>query len=240
MTEAEWWACSDPQRMLEFLGSNVSERKLRLFAVACGRHCATTVECQSTDIWEALDAAERYADGAANAKLLAEASERAWRRCIVSSVHVTAGMATSAASASAKPLDSGTAARAARHAYAERQWGEAHRAARSQGQTPPFDERQAIRETAEKVMGTLQARLARDIFGNPLRPVTIDPVWRTSTVVSLAQAIYDERAFDRLPILADALEDAGCSSREMLDHCRQPGEHVRGCWALDLILSKDR
>jgi hypothetical protein len=83
-----------------------------------------------------------------------------------------------------------------------------------------------------------QATLIRDIFGNPFRPVSVDPAWRTSTVVSLAQGIYDERAFDRLPILADALEDAGCTDADMLNHCRQPGEHVRGCWALDLLLGK--
>ncbi|MBL8795184.1 MAG: hypothetical protein JNM56_14865 [Planctomycetia bacterium] len=85
-----------------------------------------------------------------------------------------------------------------------------------------------------------QSCLLRDILGNPFRPVTVDPTWRTSTVVSLAQGIYDERAFDRLPILADALEDSGCTNADMLNHCRQPGEHVRGCWVLDLILSKDR
>jgi hypothetical protein len=59
-----------------------------------------------------------------------------------------------------------------------------------------------------------------------------------STVVSLAQPIYDELAFDRLPILADALEDAGSTNADILNHCRQPGEHVRGCWALDLILGR--
>jgi len=78
----------------------------------------------------------------------------------------------------------------------------------------------------------------REIFGNPFHPVTADPAWRTATVVSLATAIYDDRAFDRLPILADALEDAGCTNADILNHCRQPGEHVRGCWALDLLLEK--
>src|SRR5262249_54964478 len=84
-----------------------------------------------------------------------------------------------------------------------------------------------------------QALILRDIFGRrPLRPVTINPAWRTSNVTALAQSIYDDRAFDRLPILADALEDAGCDNADVLNHCRQPGEHVRGCWVLDLILDK--
>ncbi|MBL8794488.1 MAG: hypothetical protein JNM56_11325 [Planctomycetia bacterium] len=79
----------------------------------------------------------------------------------------------------------------------------------------------------------------REIFGNPFRPVPVDPTWRTPTAIAIAQAIYDERAFDRLPILADALEDAGCTHVDLLNHCRQPGEHVRGCWAVDLVLGRE-
>jgi hypothetical protein len=84
----------------------------------------------------------------------------------------------------------------------------------------------------------LSCDILRDIFGNPFRPVTVNSAWLTATVVSLAQAIYDERAYDRLPILADALEDAGCDNAEILNHCRQPGEHVRGCFVVDLLLGK--
>jgi hypothetical protein len=80
--------------------------------------------------------------------------------------------------------------------------------------------------------------LLRDIFGNPFRPVAINPAWRTPTVFTLATGIYAEGAFDRLPILADALQDAGCDSAEVLDHCRGPGPHVRGCWVVDLLLGK--
>jgi hypothetical protein len=89
--------------------------------------------------------------------------------------------------------------------------------------------------------GTRQSNSLRCIFGSlPFRPVTIEPAWITPTVKQLAGAIYEERAFDRLPILADALEEAGCTDADILNHCRQPGEHVRGCWVIDLILSKDR
>ncbi|OAI46029.1 hypothetical protein AYO44_12160 [Planctomycetaceae bacterium SCGC AG-212-F19] len=83
-----------------------------------------------------------------------------------------------------------------------------------------------------------QVAMLRDIFGNPFRPVTVDPGWRTSNVLGLAQTIYDDRAFDRMPILADALEDAGCTNGELLNHCRLPGVHVRGCWVVDLVLGK--
>jgi hypothetical protein len=84
-----------------------------------------------------------------------------------------------------------------------------------------------------------QAALLRDIFGNPFRPVALDPSWLTSTVVALAEGIYQDRAFDRMPILADALQDAGCDNEAILNHCRQPGEHVRGCWVVDLVLAKE-
>jgi hypothetical protein len=88
-----------------------------------------------------------------------------------------------------------------------------------------------------------QAALLRCILGNPCRPApTLDPDWlrwKDGMVARLARGIYDDRAFDRLPILADALEDAGCHDTAILDHCRQPGPHVRGCWVVDLLLGKE-
>jgi hypothetical protein len=84
-----------------------------------------------------------------------------------------------------------------------------------------------------------QCDLIREIFGNPFRPVAFDPAWLTSDVRLLATGIYDEKAFDRLPILADALQDAGCDSDDILNHLRDAtATHVRGCWALDLVLGK--
>jgi hypothetical protein len=82
--------------------------------------------------------------------------------------------------------------------------------------------------------------LVRDIFGNPFRPTTFDPAWRTSDVTFLASGIYAQKAFDRMPILADALQDAGCDSADILNHCRDTSlAHVRGCWALDLAMGKE-
>src|SRR5262249_19701282 len=86
------------------------------------------------------------------------------------------------------------------------------------------------------------AALVRDIFGNPFRPATVDPAWlawNDGTVPKIAQAMYDERAFERMPILADALEDAGCDNAHILNHCRAPNVHVRGCWVVDLLLCKN-
>jgi hypothetical protein len=87
----------------------------------------------------------------------------------------------------------------------------------------------------------LLPRLVLDVFGNPFRPVRAERgwlEWGRGTVPALARAIYEERGFDRLPVLADALEDAGCASAEALAHCRGEGPHVRGCWVVDVILGK--
>ena len=81
-------------------------------------------------------------------------------------------------------------------------------------------------------------RIAADIFGSYAEPLTFDPTWRTSTAVALAQQMYESRDFSPLPILADALQDAGCEHPDILSHCRGTGVHVRGCWVVDLVLAK--
>jgi hypothetical protein len=80
--------------------------------------------------------------------------------------------------------------------------------------------------------------IIRDVVGNPFRTVAFNPTWRTSEAVAIAQAIYDERAFYHLPVLADALEEAGCHDARILDHCPGLGPHVRGCWVVDAVLGK--
>jgi hypothetical protein len=90
------------------------------------------------------------------------------------------------------------------------------------------------------VEGTAQAAMLRCVFGPcRFRPVSTDPAWLTQTATGLAESIYEERAFDRLPILADALEYAGCTQQDILVHFRRGGEHHRGCWPLDMILGID-
>jgi hypothetical protein len=83
-------------------------------------------------------------------------------------------------------------------------------------------------------------RLLRDIFGPlPFRDIAAHPSWLTTDVLALARGIYDDKAFDRMPILADALQDAGCDNPDILSHCRVEGwEHVRGCWVIDLLLGR--
>ncbi len=108
--------------------------------------------------------------------------------------------------------------------------------------TPPTPNRWALMATLEQQSTdsakALQVRFLRDSFGNPFRPIAFSAEWLTSTVLALTTGIYAERAFDRMPILADALQDAGCVNEDILNHCRGPGAHVRGCWVVDAILGK--
>lgn len=81
--------------------------------------------------------------------------------------------------------------------------------------------------------------LVRDIFGNPFQRAVFDPSWRTEVVVGLARGMYEARDFGPIPVLADALEDAGCADIDILGHCRGPSPHVRGCWVVDLVLGRE-
>jgi len=221
MTETEWLACDDPATMLRASQGHVSERKLRLFACACCRRVGAALT--EAEDWRAIEVAERYADG------LASESERA-------AAHAAAGEGP-AASFMAGDCVAG---------YADVLRVEAMRpdhandGGRFAAQSVVFFLAEAATAAALDPQATQRwaCAMLRDVSGTPFRAHIFDPAWHTATVTSLAEAIYADRAFDRLPILADALEDAGCTNRDILDHCRQPGEHTRGCWVVDLALTK--
>jgi hypothetical protein len=99
----------------------------------------------------------------------------------------------------------------------------------------------ALPEGQRQQEGQRQCEIARDVFGNPFRPVTFDPAWLRAqeAVGKVARAVYVGRAFEDLPILGDALEEAGCTDEQLLNHCRAGGTHVRGCWTLDLLLTRE-
>ncbi len=82
------------------------------------------------------------------------------------------------------------------------------------------------------------SRLTTDVFRHHLVPVAFDPAWRTEAVVAITRGMYESRDFAPMPVLADALDDAGCDEPDVLAHCRKPGLHVRGCWVVDLVLGK--
>ena len=90
----------------------------------------------------------------------------------------------------------------------------------------------------KRVEVAAQLDLLRDVFGNPFRQVGFNPTWRTEAVVRLASGMYESRDFVPTPVLADALEDAGCTDPDILAHCRGSGPHARGCWVVDLVLEK--
>jgi hypothetical protein len=197
--------------MLELLRGKVSDRKLRLFAVACCRQFHTSDE----GFVQAIGIAEKYADGSGSKAGLRRARQAVKK---VRHAQIDSGKEDWASYWLAEVTASESAFRMVA-AEIERLIGE--------GLVTPH--RRILAPAA-----------VRCIFGPlPFRPVALDSAWRTSNVTALAQAIYDDRAFDRLPILADALEDGGCDNADILNHCRQPGEHVRGCWVVDLVLGKE-
>lgn len=206
--------------MLRFLSGRASDRKRRLFACAC---CRQLTRMLLSDALNALEVAERFADGHAAVEERRVARERAFHVEWIRDDNFRHRRGTA--------KDCICAALARRALDAAR--GAASRS------------RHVIRIEAEfaKKPDTPsdEANLLREVFGNPLRPVAVDPAWltwRDGTTVKIAERNYEQRAFADLPILADALEEAGCTSVELLGHCRQPGSHVRGCWAVDLILGK--
>jgi hypothetical protein len=226
VTEQEWLACTDPQKMLEFLRDKASQRKLRLFAVACCRRVWHLLVDERSR--EAVEVAERFADGTATDQELESAKHNAWEF----SNH------TAHRDERFFDLDQNALDAADAPAWAA-EWSVDYGS--DYGGCPL-----RVVVATQRALGTAEANAQADsvrcIFGNPFRPVAADTswlAWNGGTIQCLAQSIYDERAFDRLPILADALEDAGCIDTDLLNHCRRPGEHVRGCWVLDLLLGKE-
>lgn len=209
MTEADWLASNDYELMEEFLGARATERKSRLLACACCRLLGKFIGHPAAA--QAIDAVERFADGVTTATEVA------------------------------------AAAVAGREA-AKRQTNENRRVA-IMATVWAAEDRLTIARTGACVRCVAherlsagwpeQAALLRDVFGNPFRPVVFSLSWRTSTVVALAQQMYESRDFSAMSILADALQDAGCADIEVLAHCQGAGPHVRGCWVVDLALGKE-
>jgi hypothetical protein len=234
MDEAGWLACENPGPMLVWLRSRASARKVRLFACACCRRVGHLLSDPRSQ--EALATAERYADGlvgdAERSAARRVAQEAAQSRAVTNQPPTFPKWERRVASA----VYYATAADAWEGAYKARQLAAEALFWRAGGFDSP--DWQGV-EPAER---RAQAELLRDIFGwLPFRLVPISPAWLAwdgGTVAKLAAAAYEERSFDRLAVLADALEEAGCADSELLGHLRGPGPHARGCWALDLLLGK--
>jgi hypothetical protein len=214
VTEEEWWACEDLVQMAGFLTGKACDttRRWRLFTVACCDRLWSL-------IWEEpLENLVGVLDDYAEGRATLEDWQAALREHYTFEFH------------SAEAAEEGMG-------YGEDEAaGYALMLAEVLASRCPYAEKEEERRTPQAEQAR-QADLLRDVF-NPFNASRINDASRSSTVQQIAQTIYDERVFDRIPILADALEEAGCTNAEILAHCRGGGDHVRGCWVLDLLLGK--
>jgi hypothetical protein len=240
MTEQEWLVWDHPHSMLSSLLGKVSERKLRLFAAACCRRIWHLLIDRRSRVY--IEVSERYADNKAtsNELLVAHAASEVHQQAVYNSLEGFAASAAHYVSADlGEYLRHRTEPRGSNWTIEPQPEIVAVNAAEAAAYTKAENNQYATFDADLRTEYAGQTALLRCIIGNPFRPVTLSPAWQTANVIALAQAIYDERAFDRMPILGDALEEAGCDNADILNHCRQPGEHVRGCWVIDLLLGKE-
>jgi hypothetical protein len=229
MTEKEWLKSDDPTAMLKFLHLKTSNRKLRLFSVLCCRRIWQLLTDDRSR--EAVNVAELFADGMVSEQEVETAGAEAHTAMRESVLARQAGGYT-------VPEMYTHSVRAAWFTTIPEEFIDVEAALAivsansliARDLSSPLGSRESEKAVCSSTL--------RDIFGNPFRPVAFDPSWRTSTAVALASQMYESRDFAAMPILADALQDAGCDSADILDHCRGAGPHVRGCWVVDLVLGK--
>jgi hypothetical protein len=273
--------------MLAFLRGKASDRKLRLFAVACCRRIGHMLTDERSK--RAVETAEMFADGLATDEDREAASRAAWNvkteglvlqeneraseprqaewtkteatlwaaeaaAWAVTEEAIKAGNSTSLTLQGAMELEARYSMSLLTGMTAECQGATMWEVDLFAGDEEKrkaalrwFSEKAAVaRKDWERKKDAVveeerwrQSQLIRDCFNPFNRQGHSTASWEEGIVVKLAQSVYDERAFDRLPVLADALEEAGCTSEAILNHCRQPGPHVRGCWVVDLLLGKE-
>jgi hypothetical protein len=257
MTEEEWLASSSVRGTTECLRTQFREafrrhvpwpsdfmqpvtREVRLFACGC---CRLVQQLLDPNVRQALEVVEAFADGEVGMEQLDEAATE------VNALHpeIESAPHRYAARAVYKSCEIGSGARRVHSAWEDVELaleGEAIIA-----ENPPEHIQEALDAWVEAHSGStigcterdvskLVADLLRCIVGNPFRPVAFEPAWRTEHTVGIAGKMYDERDFRAMPILADALEEAGCDSADVLAHSREPGPHARGCWVVDEVLGK--
>jgi hypothetical protein len=217
MTQEEWLQSSDPTAMLHFLRGKASDRKLKLFILACCR-------ASGHEAWQAgLETAEGWADGKATWQAMWQDYHAVISRRFVPQHPFIPNIIQ-------------------RFLGIDTMQPQTQERIRSLNATPTYvvvgGAWDVLRQFTDPEMAPNVAAILRCLFGNPLRPIALAPSLLTDTVIKLAQGIYEERAFDRMPVLADALEEAGATDPDLLNHCRQPGVHARGCHVVDAILGK--
>jgi hypothetical protein len=222
VTEAEWLAGCDPYRMASVLEYYRPSRKFR--QLVCASLYTIADELRAAHLGHYLELVERLTEERDTRELLHNAQQ------------------TLSELDGRKP-DAGDLITALEDALYDEDEPEPNPSVGLSG--TPY----RVAATIDEVMGVnlnrcgtanevLYGSLVRCIFGNPFRPVAFNPAWRTDTAIALARQMYDSRDFGAMPILADALQDAGCEDEQVLSHCRDAGPHARGCWVVDGVLGK--
>jgi hypothetical protein len=261
MTEAKWLSWPDPYDLLEqCLICELTERRLRLFACACCRRLWDRLEDDRLRV--AIAVAEQFADSQATPEELEDARKMAANFLNDYILYYWAD--DELVAEDTDPNDLSTEERDAiemaleRRSDAdeeERRWAVRHAAVAvvAASSRDGDDGKSYLHQTETVILETsqaqanfvgwhaerhLQANLLRDIFGNPYRQPSLKSNWILPTVIDLARSIHSHRAYDRMAMLGDALEEAGCDNADVLSHCRSGTEHVRGCWVIDAILGR--
>lgn len=224
MTEAEWLACEKPTPMMDWLRTRGSERQFYLAGVAAVRQVDHLLTGQRYR--DLLLLIERYADGLVWKQDL----ERAQREAEASAFNEFMELLRQGRSQSQAGKSTAASRAAAFAAMTNGAW-----------QAGVSAMQEATSAGKRKEIWPRQCAMLRDIFGNPFRPLppsALGSAPSSLTVQNLARVIYDGQIFEHLPILADALEEAGCHAPAVLEHCRGTGIHMRGCWVIDLVLGK--
>jgi hypothetical protein len=263
MEAGVWQAGLDVYRLVSwlFFEQLVSDRKLRLFSVACSRPIVIHLGCFADAAAGLLLLTEAFADGKLPARDLndprealldrwgeyeqqctfgtgnptVELSDNNLELFAVAQSGILAVTGTTRCADERDQRDSQYRRRSFYHSRFARPFPLVVVAEALSSLVEAGNWKDGVRNNAIEY----QRHLVHDIFGNPFHPTTFDPTWRTEHTVGIATKMYDERNFDAMPILADALQDAGCDSEDILKHCREPGVHVRGCWVVDLVLGKE-
>lgn len=221
MTESDWLTTPDLDDLLgELRRRRRFDRAVGLWVVACAR--LVEPHYDHPDISKAIDAAERYVEGRVGLGTL-----QRWNRRVLKVGDNAVWTALWYLGFDRYRYHPG---RVADELSFRAREGASHARV------------EALEEDDQEEEGWVLIRLLlHDVAGNPFQPrPAFDAAWRTGSVKRMAEGISAARRFDELPILADALEDAGCDDAALLEHLRGTGPHDRGCWALDAVLGKDR
>jgi hypothetical protein len=229
MTEHEWLTGTGLE-LGRFWGARFTERKARLITLACCRRHPKYLTSEAVNV-AVRAVVDHYADPVApdaplNGPRITELYESVHRYAAARTDYPERGVAFGVV-VTVEPMSTVTARK---HSFYYLVYS---------CLTDVFNGLSRGRVDEHRGEQAAQGALVREILGNPFRALSASPTWRTDTVLALAQQMYVAEEFSAMPILADALQDAGCALDTVLDHCRDPRHtHVRGCWVLDLVLGK--